>query len=368
MDEKGVCRLQDARGRCELHAEFGEEMLQPVCRTFPRSIVRCGGLVEMTGDLSCPQFARLCLLDTDSAVPTPLSRFEGQDLYGLAGDSNRDSPWFPVFFALRQHFFQILALRQYPLAVRFAGMCYLANQLDGVAATAVSRDADLLAARVGHTVTPELLSSLASSLKAAIQYALPMQTVQTVMLERSQSAVATFRALIDQCWDSWGLKGRDVRESLVSRQSGATSALWPEIAEKYVARQDRINGALPGRAARYFENFIHNHLFSEWMIRHSSLGAYFQGLSLRLAVCAYLYFSQDGWRSLLEDPVAGRGDASSPGGSLADRLIVNAVYQYSRHIEHHHPLLRETLNSMEQQGLTGLPYQLIFSQFALRGN
>lgn len=66
MNEKGACPFQQTDKLCMIHSRMGEKALSKTCSTYPRHQgVLEQGVVEVA-TLSCPEAARLCLLDADA--------------------------------------------------------------------------------------------------------------------------------------------------------------------------------------------------------------------------------------------------------------------------------------------------------------
>src|SRR5271165_6123667 len=65
----GACPMLGADRLCQIQAELGEEYLSYSCATYPRIVHTVGGLGEKALCLSCPEAARLVLLDKDLMAP-----------------------------------------------------------------------------------------------------------------------------------------------------------------------------------------------------------------------------------------------------------------------------------------------------------
>jgi len=66
LTEKNFCGMMDKQGLCLIHKYLGEEYLPKVCATYPKSLVSIDQELELSGSLSCPEVAKLCLLNTDA--------------------------------------------------------------------------------------------------------------------------------------------------------------------------------------------------------------------------------------------------------------------------------------------------------------
>ena len=63
MDGANQCPMLSQDRLCRIQSELGEDLLSHACATFPRYIHRAGDLTEKSLTLSCPEAARLVLLD-----------------------------------------------------------------------------------------------------------------------------------------------------------------------------------------------------------------------------------------------------------------------------------------------------------------
>ncbi|GEK33629.1 flagellin lysine-N-methylase [Kurthia sibirica] len=63
VNDEGVCGLLDTEGLCSIQTNSGPEALCTTCSVYPRDLKEINTIVEKTLDLSCPEVARLILLD-----------------------------------------------------------------------------------------------------------------------------------------------------------------------------------------------------------------------------------------------------------------------------------------------------------------
>ncbi|GGI16511.1 flagellin lysine-N-methylase [Gottfriedia solisilvae] len=57
------CSMLSETGLCRIHSELGESYLSNTCTIFPRSINKVNNVLEIGASLSCPEIARLVLLN-----------------------------------------------------------------------------------------------------------------------------------------------------------------------------------------------------------------------------------------------------------------------------------------------------------------
>ncbi len=61
-----LCGFCNKEGLCEVHAKLGEKALSVTCYTYPKIVNIINGQRELSAQLSCPEVARLILLEEDS--------------------------------------------------------------------------------------------------------------------------------------------------------------------------------------------------------------------------------------------------------------------------------------------------------------
>ncbi|WP_338552823.1 flagellin lysine-N-methylase [Paenibacillus sp. KS-LC4] len=115
----GDCSMLD-QGMCSIQLELGESFLSQTCRTYPRVINQTGTALEMTAQLSCPEVARLVLLDEQAMefVDVDLANI-GSVTYkhkaAAALDQSRPEFYFPQ---IREMMMEIMGYREFSLSHR----------------------------------------------------------------------------------------------------------------------------------------------------------------------------------------------------------------------------------------------------------
>lgn len=65
MDQNGRCPMLNEQNLCGIQLNVGEDMLSPTCSTYPRVLNLVDGNIELSAKLSCPEVARLVLLNQE---------------------------------------------------------------------------------------------------------------------------------------------------------------------------------------------------------------------------------------------------------------------------------------------------------------
>jgi lysine-N-methylase len=128
------CPMLTEERLCRIHAELGEEFLCHTCKTYPRVAYSIDNLEEKALSLSCPEAARLVLLDPELLTATSSSTYE------ITWDDSpqRERKLLLYFWPIREFVFTLLRNRVYPLWQRLFLLGSFCRRLDAV----VSGEAD----------------------------------------------------------------------------------------------------------------------------------------------------------------------------------------------------------------------------------
>ncbi len=147
LDSERRCPLLTSDRLCRIHLEYGEALLPHTCATYPRVIQSIGGIAETALTLSCPEAARLVLLDSALLDPERLaSRAEsGADPEPSSAPISGDLATKPALDAwmrpIRDEVLKIVANRDYPLWQRLFLLGIFCRRLDAVLGAAAAGEA-----------------------------------------------------------------------------------------------------------------------------------------------------------------------------------------------------------------------------------
>jgi lysine-N-methylase len=131
---RAVCPFL-SEGLCSIQQRFGEDYLSNMCATYPRVINRVDDVVQRSLDLSCPEAARIVLLNpqpiefdeeeyTDGAIrPGELASLDTSGLKGCPEP-------FRLFREIRRLVLSVLQNRSYPVWKRLFRLGYLCETLE----------------------------------------------------------------------------------------------------------------------------------------------------------------------------------------------------------------------------------------------
>ncbi len=136
MGPSHTCPILTEDRLCRIHAELGEEFLCRTCALYPRIVSTIDNLEEKALSLSCPEAARLVLLD-----PELLTRKGSSGAYQMTWDDTQQDAreLLPFFWPIREIVLTLVRNRAYPLWQRMFLLGTLCRRLDGVVRGEVDR-------------------------------------------------------------------------------------------------------------------------------------------------------------------------------------------------------------------------------------
>jgi lysine-N-methylase len=337
----GACGFLSPESLCTVQQRYGEAALPDVCSTYPRIVNEMPDRLEVWGALSCPELARLCLLDDDAldleelTAPLPARL---RVAHALGPDA---TPYQGYLDDIRATVFQLLSMRELPTATRLFLVALLGQQTASFFHRKVTTvDEPRLAAAIEQVTSPETIARWRHELAALpAPQALTAKLVTQLLRERLKTSSGQFRALIEQSLTSYhGAAGAGVDER------GSASISVPDLWAAYQQRRETWLGAFADRVDLYLENYAKNFWMREWYASSSDLLAHSHRLLVRVAVLRFLLFSQP---SLLA--VAGADNLAIKREAL-DQAAVRVFYQFARAIEHDSAFIDLVAASLVEQG------------------
>jgi lysine-N-methylase len=144
MTESNRCPVLSEDGLCRIQTECGEEFLPSTCATYPRVVHSIGKIKEKALALSCPEAARLVLLNPALLEASLGTALEPPDIELRRGDTFKDArglqPW---FWPIRESVLAVVGNRPYPLWQRLFLVGVLCRQLDAIAARGLDLEASI---------------------------------------------------------------------------------------------------------------------------------------------------------------------------------------------------------------------------------
>lgn len=128
MASTGLCPMLSESGLCGVQQVHGEESLCHVCATYPRIEHSFQGVSETALTLSCPQAARVVLLNPKLLAP----RKAGAEKLAWNGTSQISAPLLPYFWPIREFALTLMQNRAYPLWQRLFLLGIFSRRFDAL--------------------------------------------------------------------------------------------------------------------------------------------------------------------------------------------------------------------------------------------
>ena len=195
-DEYASFKLSETRcpclsqGLCSIQSKYGEDFLSDVCAIYPRIMNRVGDALERSLDLSCPEAARIVLLDPHpmellpAAGPVAGFRIGPSRVPGIP-NASYEGKTYPHFFAVRDLIVIILRERTYPLWKRLVIIGHLCDKLSEMAGLQNDRDIPALLHGYLHAIRSKQFDELLS--KFRVQPSAQVVTVLELVVNRITS-------------------------------------------------------------------------------------------------------------------------------------------------------------------------------------
>lgn len=133
MDEQKRCPMLEKNGLCGIQVTLGEQMLSSTCTTYPRAINKVDKIVELSAKLSCPEVARLALLNPDG-IDFEYTELEVNSDWGMRQSVNtsREETGEHLFFALRAFVIELIQYRNISISDRMIFLGLFINKLEAL--------------------------------------------------------------------------------------------------------------------------------------------------------------------------------------------------------------------------------------------
>lgn len=335
MDENGCCPFLQEDKLCSIHKKLGGEYLSKVCMTYPRVTNIINGIYEKSVMLSCPETARLVLLNSNIMEFDEIEEQEEIQhniLYKINTNSIQNANNVKRYFwPLRIFSISLLQNRNYSLTDRLIilglFMKKVQEYLDSNRVHEIPTLIEEYNISIENRKLKELLSDIPTNLTIQMELMKEFndQRFSIVISPNIQSYVKCVAEFLK------GIKYTD-------------DAKVEDIGERY--KEGYLNYYEPFmREHEYiFENLLVNYVFKK-IFPISSKGEVFDDY-MKLAI----------HYSLIKMLLIGMATYNK---KLDEALIVRLVYSFSRAIEHNNIFFDNTFELFKENGYNTMAYMAI---------
>jgi len=324
MNEESLCRIQ---------LELGEEYLCNVCATYPRIANIVNNVFEKSATMSCPEAARLALLNPDriefDEINEPINTrnlcHKQIDTHTLAL-SNKPERY---FWELRIFTIQVLQNRDYTLAERLIilGMFYHKVQTR-IDAGQIEEIPNIIASYTNLLDREELREELA---RIPTQVTIQMELMKQLTDERVIKGVSSQRYL--NCFAHFLHGIQYTREATVE-----------EIAVRYQEAEEKYYRPFMADHEYILENYLVNHVFKN-LFPFTGEKSLFDNYVMMVVHYSLIKMHLIGMAAFHQ--------------GLTKELVIMLIQSFARVVEHDVQYLKHAFKLLKDNGYTTMAYMAI---------
>jgi len=322
MDSANQCPLLSADCLCRIQTAYGEALLSHTCATYPRIVSIIDGVEERALTLSCPEAARLVLLDPALLDPVLLDAHAFAPIESAPAESAQPaaaSPASPLdgwFHPLRRHAIALIRNRRYPLWQRLFLLSIFCRRIDSLNAPDPAAQQDLPLA------LPVFLSEFASTVAAGSLHT----AMEALPVDRQTQLDAVLR-LAGMMLHRSNVRPRFVEcvQAFTAGIGNGSGATLESLTTHYALAHDRYFEPFFARHPHMLENYLVNTLFrcrfplGRESARPPSLSTEFTRLSAQFALIKGLLIGVAGFHR----------------EAFSSEHVIHTVQAASKHFDHH---------------------------------
>ncbi|WP_405158012.1 flagellin lysine-N-methylase [Paenibacillus sp. FSL H8-0283] len=332
MDEQGRCGFLSEENLCKVQLTLGEDFLSNVCSTYPRSINSINGVIEKSTTLSCPEAARLTLLNPAGIQFNEIEESEDNKVW-ITKQIVTDNPsaknkLTKYFWDLRIFTIQVLQSRDYTISERLIvlGLFYqkIQSQIDDGNMEEVLDTITTYSRMIEDPATKESLANIPVN-----------QTVQMKICKE----LMDFRF-------GHGMHKSRYMECVVEALNGimyTEDSPEEEIAERYKAASENYYTPYMDEHEYILENYLVNHVFK-------NLFPFGRSRVYDDYVMMVVHFS------MIKLHLIGMAGFHK---GLNEELVIKLIQSFAKTIEHNSTYLNNVLELLEENGFTSMAYMSI---------
>jgi lysine-N-methylase len=333
MDRGKACPFLNEESLCRIQLRLGEEFLSDICVTYPRVANLVNNVLEKSATMSCPEAARLALLNPDEMEFDELTEpvetrniIDKQiDTHGLAVARRAER----YFWELRIFTIQVLQNRNYSLAERLIvlGMFYhrVQNQIEAGQVEEIPR---IIALYTNLLAGNELRADLAA---IPTQETIQLELMKELTDERVVKGVSSRTYL--ECYTQFLHGVQYIREATVE-----------EIAARYQEAEETYYRPFMERHEYILENYLVNYVFKN-LFPFSGEKNLFDNYIMMVVHYA-----------LIKMHLIGIGAFHR---GLTEEVVIKLIYSFARVVEHSPQYLQHVLRLLKDNGYDTMAYMAI---------
>lgn len=327
MDSQGRCPMLEESGLCGIQAAMGEHLLSPTCTTYPRAINKVDKFFEMSAKLSCPEIARLALLNPEG-IDFEHTVYDMNSDWGKRGtqDTSRFDNGEYLFWDIRIFTIEIIQNRNLNLSDRMIFLGLFINKLQLVFdEQQYERVPDLIDEYKNKINNPIFLSSLT---KIQTNIELQLRLVIELIQVRNKSGGVVPR--YSECYSEM-LTGFDIQDEVD----------LIKLKKKYNDNHKFFYDPFMNDYGYMLENYLVNYIFENLFpnIKNGDVFSQFTKMSVLYSLLRIHLVGISGFHQELNQEVA-----------------IKVIQSFVRVVEHNQSYLNSITELLQQNGIDSMAH------------
>jgi lysine-N-methylase len=333
MEKNGGCPFLSEEKLCKIQLKLGEEYLSQTCSTYPRILNQVNGILEKACTMSCPEAARLALLNPNRMEFDEVEEMvDNHSVISKNIKTNNNSNVNNVekyFWELRIFTIQVLQNRSYALWERLIllGMfykkieeCIESNQVDNIP--------QQIAAYTQVINQGSLREGLAN---IPTQYDIQMMLTKELTDKRFKQDINNQRFM-------------DCYNQMMQGIQFTTEGKIEEVMEHYSASYHVFYQPFINEHEYILENYLVNYVYKN-LFPFSGYQLFFDDYVMMVVHYAMIKLHLIGMAGFHK--------------GLNTDLVIKLIQSFSKSVEHSSLFLRGIFNLLKENGYTTMPYMAI---------
>ncbi|MBO0589101.1 flagellin lysine-N-methylase [Sporosarcina sp. E16_8] len=326
MDNSGDCTLLDEDHLCKIQKELGHEFLSNTCAVYPRNLNLVDNVVEKSATLSCPEVARLVLLN-EKGIDF-IQDVEPSDTKGFLKKNSMSKEQQELFWNLRIFTIKILQNRGFSIEDRLIILGLFYRKFDGLKSGGKSEKALSLMQEFEIGIDNGSLSDSIKQLPGNISFQVSM--CKSLLEHRLTSPISSQRYVecFNEMAEGLGINSEYVEDEVIQRYKDAYEMAY----KPFIDNHEYI-----------LENYLVNYVFTNlFPFDKKTITDSFAMLIINF--------------SMIKLHLIGMAKYHK---GLNNDLVIKLVQSYSKTIDHNNAYLKNVENLLREHGYTTLAHMVV---------
>lgn len=333
LNEDGSCVFLNEEKLCKVQLKLGEDYLSSVCASYPRVYNEVNEVWEKSATVSCPEIARLALLNPDGIEFDEIEEWVDERSYlskKLAtNDKKLAAKAQKYFWELRIFTIQLLQNREYSLSDRLIvlGMFYQKVE-EYISKKQVEQIPQLMASYMNILEEGSLREDLKN---------VPVQSIVQMELVKEMTEVRFFQGVTNQRYLECLSEMLNGLNYITGTPFEEVVKQYPEVFEKYYQpHMDQLEYIM--------ENYLVNYVYKN-MFPFSGFPTVFDDYVMLVVHYSMIKLHLIGMAGFHK--------------GLNDELIIKLIQSFAKTVEHNNLFLKSLFDLLKKNGFTSMPYMSI---------